>query len=191
MKSALQLKRKDIQQRWAEFSDQRLFEMSLNPNSKPTWMKILENSHSMARSKNDEKRLSLPMPESDDVISFLSKAWKLVSELVVKRDESLGETDDKFYDGWQWVDIQIEGKEQYLLTLLWFIENRQIPRNFDFKDSYSWLSSFKNIEELYQYLIRLIHPKNWEVRTQEELESFILDRIPGYSWEIGLSNIDN
>jgi hypothetical protein len=53
------------------------------------WMKIMDNVRMMVKSRNDEKRIHLPMPESDRVLTFLDTISAQVSELVSQRDEEV------------------------------------------------------------------------------------------------------
>lgn len=154
---------------------------------KPDWLRILENSWKMVKTRNDEKRIHLPIPESDQVIAFLSKAKDLVSTIVIEDDNVNADSNDTFYDGGQWLSLRIENKEQYLLTLLWFIEGREIPEDFDYANSYKSLESFKSIEELYSYLRIISDKQTWTVVTEEQFKEFVLEQIPWYAWDIGLS----
>lgn len=139
------------------------------------WMKTMENVKMMLRSRNDEKRIHLPMPESDRVLGFLDTISAQVSELVSQRDEEVN-WDLTFFDNGESPAFQTEIKAMFINTLRWFIQNRKIPENYNFEDSLVSLKNF-DIASLYDFL----HEVSW--RSEEEIREFILDEIPSLPWD--------
>ena len=140
----------------------------------PQWLKIQRSIKASIRERDDEKRLHLPMPESDEVISFLDTIQWLVEDLINADNSKLG-TDIEF-DGGQSDSLKRETKKDFIDTLKGFIERRQIHRDFWFEDQYSPLESF-TIEELYNFLVEV------SKKSEEEIKDFILNEIPSFPWD--------
>lgn len=142
---------------------------------RPQWMKTIDNVRMMIRTRNDEKRLYRPIPESDEVLSFLNIISEQVSDLVVKRDKE-AHWDSCLYNGIEGISWQIELKEGFIDTLRWFIQNRKIPENYNFENELVSLKNF-DIESLYRFLLEVSE------RSEEEVKRFILEEIPSYPWD--------
>lgn len=171
-----------MERRYLSLPENTKWDIAFHRTEVPMWLQIQRNIKRQLTERNDEKRLHVQMLESDPVIKFLWEMRNRVAELVSHNWEEVNGK-DWFYDGGQSVSLQTETKQMFIDYIKWFITERKLDTFAMFwdiqdKNSYLAASEFWSLEELYNFL------KELSQKSEEEISNFILNTLPGYSWNL-------